>query len=167
MPNLGKGSSDPSSVAADLKALAANSKILNQLTDDLTKQVAQIESIINALNLGISEWVVVDESFDPMSEWTDNTRLLYDKNEDGKWGLAIEKYEEHIQNPDLRRNYNAWAFRDAPRKLRLRAVAYIPALLGDLVKQSEELSKETAATLSLAKDIASNLYKPALDGPQK
>jgi hypothetical protein len=167
MRDFRKGSPDPSSVAADLKSLTANAKTLNKLTDELTKQVGQIETVINALNLGLTDWVVVDESSDLNGIWTYYTRLGYDKNDDGRWGLVISKYEEHDQDPDQVRNYKAWAFKDAPRRLRLKSTGYIPALLKDLVKQAEDLTKETEATLSQAKDIASNLYKPALDGPEK
>jgi len=162
-----KGIFDPSSVATDLKTLSKNAKTLNKLTDDLTQQVGQIESVINALNLGLSSFVVIEESPDMTGVWSHYTRLWYVRDDKSKWGLTIDEFDEHNQDPENCRNHKSWAFREAPRVLRLKAVGFIPDLLADLVKQSENMTTQTAATLAQAKDIAANLLKPALDGSEK
>jgi hypothetical protein len=157
---------DPSATATDLKVLADKSKILNRLTDDLSKHVDQIESVINALNLGLSGWVWVEESSDDTGTWTHYIRLWYEKNE-GRWGLSIDEFDEYAQEPDEYRNRKSWVFKDAPRALRLKAVEKIPALIKVLCKEAEEMTAKTAATVTRAQEIASCLSKPTPAGSDK
>jgi len=155
---------DLSSVESDLKALATASKTLNNLTDQLTEQVAQIESVISALNLGLRVSVTVHSYSSDEEPWlSSDLRLSYDKN-DGKWGFEIEEFDEDQNDPDHYRNYKSWTFKDAPRALRLEVVHHIPDLIKALVKESETVAKQVTEKLEDAKAIASTLFKPALDG---
>ncbi len=158
-----KSSVDPSAIASDLQVLAKTSQILNRLTDDLTKQVDQVESVINALNLGLSGYVYVEESSDENGMWTHFIRLWYEKTE-GKWGLSIDEFDEYAQDPDQYRNRKSWVFRDAPRTLRLKAVEKIPALIKALIKGAQEMTEKTASTVTRAQEIASCFSKPAPTG---
>jgi hypothetical protein len=163
MKHLGQ-KPDLSTVESDLKALTTASKTLNNLTDQLTEQVAQIESVINALNLGLRVSVVVRSYMDENQPWISNTlRLSYGKN-DGKWGLEIEEFDDDERDPEHHRDYTSWAFKDAPRSLRLEVVPKIPELIKEMVKEAEAAAAKVTQKLDDAKAIASSLFAPALDG---
>jgi len=166
MRYLGK-KPDLSTVESDLKALSIASKTLNNLTDQLTEQVAQIESGINTLNLGLRVSVLVSRETGDDEPWlSNNVRLLYAKN-DGKWGFEIEEFEEDGNDPDHYPSYKSWVFKDAPRGLRLQVIHKIPELIKELVKESETVAKQVTERLADAKAIASTVLKPALDGPER
>jgi hypothetical protein len=159
----GKTVVDPSAIESDLKVLAASSNNLNRLTDQLTGYIELVESVLNALNLGLKASVVVERSSDEDGTWCHYVRLWYDKI-DGKWGLAVDEYDENQEdpNPDASWiNRKFWAFTDAPRALRLKVVPGIPDLIRALVKESERMAAATAATVARAKEIAASLSKSA------
>jgi len=152
-------------LASDLKALADAAKNLNSFSDQLTQQVEQIESVINALNLGLRATVVVeaDGDGDLAGLWTHYTRLLYDKV-DGRWGLAIDEYDEDVRDEETKHNYKIWAFCDSPRGSRLKVVDKIPELIKVLLKESQAMTLRVGQKLEEVNSIASNLFAPALDG---
>ena len=154
---------DPSAIESDLKVLATNSKNLNRLTDELTKHVEHIESAVNTLNLGLRVFVIADSGCDEEGRWSHYVRLCYEKIE-GKWGLAIDEYDEDAADPDHWPNYSHWAFKDAPRALRLKVVDKIPDLIKALVKESETMAAETTATVARAMEIASSVSRSAFTG---
>jgi hypothetical protein len=156
---------DLSTVESDLKALTTASKTLNNLTDQLTDQVAQIESVINALNLGLRVSVIVRSYSDDNQPWmSNNVRLSYDKN-DGRWGFEVEEFDDDERDPEHHANYRSWAFKDAPRSLRLEVVHKIPELIRAMVKEAEATAAKVTLKLDDAKAIASSLFAPTLDGP--
>ncbi|SRR5713101_6342931 len=157
---------DPSAIESHLKQLTAAAKTLNELSDTLTTQVGQIETIVNALNLGVRASVQVETlslSEDRMCrQWL---QLGYGKS-GNKWGFIVEELFRDLNNPD-RDDYDGWPFKEAPREFRIKAVDKIPELLEALVKKSAEVASDITKRVEYAKDIASNLYKLALDGPKK
>jgi hypothetical protein len=160
MLNDRKRDVDPSAIESDLKVLANNSETLNRLTDELTKHVEQIESTINALNLGLRASVIAECASDEEGLWTHYVRLWYDKT-DGKWGLAIDEFDQNEQDPDRWFGHKSWVFKDAPRALRLKVVDKIPDLIKALVEESEKMAADTTLTVARAMEIASSLPKPA------
>jgi hypothetical protein len=157
---------DLSTVESDLKALSTASKTLNDLTDKLTEQVAQIESVINTLNLGLRVSVMVRSyNSDDREPWlTNNVVLLYGKN-DGRWGFEIEEFDEDERDPINPRNYRLWVFKEAPRTLRLEVVNKIPELIRQLVKESEAAADEVTEKLDDAIAIAASLSAPIVLKP--
>ncbi len=157
---------DPSAIESHLKQLTAAAKALNELSDTLTTQVGQIEAIVNALNLGVRASVQVETL--SLSEdhfcrsWL---QLGYGKS-GNKWGFIVEELFQDLNNPDGD-DYDCWPFKEAPREFRIKAVDKIPELLEALVKKSAEVASDITKRVEYAKDIASNLYKLALDGPKK
>jgi hypothetical protein len=149
------------SIESDLKILTGTAKTLNALTDELNKQVEQIEAILGQLNLGLTVWVYVDETTEERG-WLHYVRLLYSKN-DGEWGMAIDEYDEH-QGTEERRDYRSWRFNAAPRGMRLQAVGFIPALLKELVKESQTVTEKLKAKVLEVREIASSLVTPTLSG---
>jgi hypothetical protein len=159
MPDPSKTAADPSSIESDLKALATNSNNLNRLTDDLSNYVETIESTINVLNPGLKVSVVVARSSYEDGTWSHYVLLWYDKIE-GKWGLAVEEYDQNEEDPDApQSNRKTWAFKDAPRALRLQVVTSIHDLIKALVKESESMARATEMTVARAKEIASSVRK--------
>jgi hypothetical protein len=151
-------------LASDLKALTDASKNLNRSTDELTQQIEQIESTINALNLGLRASVIAEADDDESPLWTHYTRLLYDKN-DGAWGLVIDEFYESVSDEHTKHDYKGWRFSDAPRASRLKVIDKIPELLKVLVRESEAMAERVGEKLNDAKAIASSLFAPAPDGP--
>jgi|SRR5579863_21136 len=158
---------DLSSVESDLKALTKASKTLNDLTDKLTEQVAQIESVVNTLNLGLRVSVAVHSYSGEDEPWlSSDLRLSYDKNY-GKWGFEIEEFEIDANDPDHYRNYRSWAFKDAPRLLRLEVVHKIPELMKAMVQESERAADQINEKLDDAIAIAASLSAPVVLKPMR
>jgi len=140
-------------VQETLSKLANSAKSLNDITDELTKQVLQIQDAVNNLNLGVSTSI-------EFSRWSDEEgirsglwRLAYGKGA-GKWGFAIEYITEDIRDP-REDTYESWLFKDAPRDERVRAVDYIPDLLQALLSKSEDVAANVNKKLNYAKELSS------------
>ncbi len=140
-----------------IQALANAAQNLNELSDRLTAHVAEIETTINKLNLGVSATVETESKTDPASLATYVVRLGYDKIA-GKWGFIIEDFIAE----DDENTYRVWAFKDAPRDLRLKVVERIPRLLDALVTTSIKLASEISNKIALANQMASSFK---LSGP--
>jgi hypothetical protein len=150
----------PPAVPNNLWRLANAAQNVNELSDRLTEQVSEIESAINKLNLGVDARVDVEVSsqdgFDRI------TRLRYGKAS-GKWGFIIEEFVD--QSPE--ETYQEWAFKEAPRELRLKVVEWIPKLLDDLVNTSLKLASAINDKITLAKGLISLLPQPGPSGSNK
>ncbi len=144
-----------SEIQTNLKQLATSAHALNKLSDQLTKEVAEIEDTINRLNLGVTANVRFEhwsnEEHTSYSSW----RLAYGK-EGGKWGFVIEYVSEDLEDP-FAGSHDTWPFKDSPRDKRIRAVEKIPDLLEALVKQSNELAEEISRKISYTQSIAATL----------
>jgi hypothetical protein len=144
-----------SEIQTNLKQLATSAQALNKLSDQLTKEVAEIENTINLLNLGVTANVTIElrsyEEGTSSSCW----RLAYGK-EAGKWGFVIEYIIEDVNDP-FAGSYESWPFKDSPRDKRVRAVEKIPNLLEALVKESNELAEEISRKISYTQSIAATL----------
>jgi hypothetical protein len=131
-----------SRVQSSFQHLAESSGTLNSASDGLSKLVAELDSALKPLNIGLVCWV------DIHAPWTSEDgsqtyreQLGYSKK-GGKWGVALRTINEFMYNDDP--DVEEWAFNDAPRQLRLRAVDRIPELLDEMVKQAAKFTKEIA-----------------------
>jgi len=52
----------------------------------------------------------------------------------GKWCVALSSVEENFDGRED--DWEVWAFSDGPRRLRLKAIDYLPNLLDELAKQA-------------------------------
>ncbi len=146
---------------AKLQALTNVAQNLNELSDRLTAQVAEIEGAINKLNLGVR--ASVDAEIVPVDENASRRVIFgYDKVS-GKWGFVISQY----LNIDPENTYEQWAFKDAPRELRLKVIECIPLLLDDLVTKSMKLASEITGKITVAKNLVSSLSQSSPAGPRK
>lgn len=144
------------STLSHLERLSSAAYSLNQLSDELTKQVCTIEETLNKLNLGVEAHVNGPNLFESEDAlYTHWIRLGYGKLS-GKWGLVVEELTEDVQNPD-RDSCNSWAFKDAPRDFRMKVVDKIPALLEELCKKSVEVATEINEKVQFARNLTSTL----------
>ena len=144
---------------SSLSQIASLSKPLNEASDQLSKQLADIESALNSYELGIRAWLkdplVSEEVESENAGWPilhDVYRLGYDKY-NRKWGLlvcsGIEEFgEEYIG-----------FLRDAPREIRLKAVDKIPELVNLLVQQLAKTTEEASKKAAQAEEIVAALSK--------
>ena len=130
---------------------------LNELSDQLTKEVSSIESVINRLNLGITASVFAEQWFSEDGLISDDWSLTYGRLASG-WGFSIEHVhtDENFPSDDCQ-TYSTWAFKDAPREKRLAAVEKIPALLDALVKKSSEVANQITEKVGYVKGLAATL----------
>jgi hypothetical protein len=145
-----------------LKELARLSQDLNQASDALSKQIAQVEDAINELKLGVSAWVTI-RSFTNSSSATvggqpyavtEVETIGYGKYK-GKWGLLYSTYCEEFPEES---NYEV-PLRDAPRADRIAAVDKLPDLVRKLEKETKELADEANAKAAQVAAFAAEMRK--------
>jgi hypothetical protein len=153
---------DPASVHSHLQRLSSAAQTLNELSDELTKQVAHVETAINRLVLGVNASVVFNTVVDEEGTWEERWRLAYGK-EEGRWGILIERI---LESGGVER-WDSWRFKDAPREQRIRAVDSIPELIEALVMQSDAFASKITEKVELAKRIAATVNQPRKVGTEK
>jgi hypothetical protein len=142
-----------------LARLTTLSQALNNISDQLTHNIAEIENALVALNLGLWAWV----KDDPLSveELTVTTKdgkpavahhvqqLGYGKH-NGKWAFLVasgiqEKWEEDAKIELLR---------NCPRQVKLAAVDRIPKLVESFAEELTRVTDEVTQKASEAMSIA-------------
>lgn len=148
-----------------LTRLATVAGFLNELSDELTKQVSEIEATLNALNLGVrAEGVPVTLELDEDTRYHHWLRLAYGKKA-SKWGFIVEELETYPSERDD--TYTSWLFKDAPREFRLKVVDSIPVLMDALAKESDHTAKEIAQKVEFVKDLSFKVPNISQKGPTK
>jgi hypothetical protein len=140
-----------------LQELASSADKLNSLSDELNKQVSDVESAVNKMGIGLTANVNTETWSDDRGEKYDIWRISYERHA-GKWGFTIEHlwgHEGYEDSAELER----YAFKDAPREHRLRAVEKIPDLIDALVKKSKEFATDVSAVMSYAQGLAAAFSK--------
>jgi methyl-accepting chemotaxis protein len=145
---------DPSLLSkfqSSFQELATAAAELNQVSDQLTESVAELEAAITSLRLGVSCWVDISEA------WNDRWRhqLGYEKIS-GKWGLAVRIIDNSQDRID-----NEWLFADSPRDLRVEAVDRIPKLLEGLSAQVTATKDRIAAKVEGTRQLSSAIATAA------
>jgi hypothetical protein len=140
-----------------LQELTSSANKLNSLSDELNKQVSDVESAVNKIGIGLSANVNTETWSDERGEKYDIWRICYEKHA-GKWGFTIEHLWGHEGFEDSAES-ETWAFKDAPREHRLRAVEKIPDLIDALVKKSNEFATDVSTVMSYAQGLAAAFTK--------
>ena len=140
------------------KQLNSAAAELNSASDELKEAVSVLDAALKRLNLGISVWVEISGNDDGQGEWW-NRRIGYSKI--GKeWCIGLASCKGHYQWPD-QDQIEEWSFNDAPRWMRVEAVAKVPELLEALVKQAQEtaskMKKRTQQVLELGAAMSNAL----------
>jgi hypothetical protein len=120
--------------SASLLRLKNSSAELNTVSDQLTKQIEQLDAALKRLNLGVATWVTISEDEDGncSQEYIGYVRI------GSRWGIALRTCSGVRGDPSPGVETFS-AFADAPRQLRLRAVEYIPQLLDQLSSDAEAM----------------------------
>jgi hypothetical protein len=104
---------------------------------------------LKRLGLGIESWVLLDET----GGNNENPEFYIEKlgyaKVNGKWGLAIRAIWGHIQFDGASKS-EEWPFGDAPRHIRIKAVAKIPALIEQLNNDAGQMADDI---LFLSSDV--------------
>jgi hypothetical protein len=127
-------------VQSSFQQLSAAAATLNTASDRLSKLVAELDSVLKPLNVGIDCWVDIGPvSMSPDGSGAYSEQIGYTKT-GGKWGIALRTVEEFFQIGE--HSIKEWAFSEAPRELRLRGIDCIPDLLDELAKDAAKTTKE-------------------------
>jgi hypothetical protein len=126
-------------VQTSYKQLTVASTSLNTASDGLGEAMSVFDAALQKLNLGISAWVAVSGNDDEDGGWW-SRESGYTKIGD-KWGIALKTASGNYGCPD-RDSVEKWLFDDAPRWMRIEAVARIPDLLEALLRQAEDTTKK-------------------------
>jgi hypothetical protein len=149
-------------VESSFRKLSTVASELNYVSDELGKCVSEMDTALKKLNLGIEVWVLIRGGQDEGGFWSEH--LGYQKIS-GKWGIALRTVlGAHGCEDDA--DVETWLFNDAPRSLRLSAIAKIPALLEQLSTNGTKLADEINKNLADVKKVAA-VVKKASDEPVK
>lgn len=151
-------------VASYYSQLSTVAADLNAVSDELGKSIAEIDTALKKLNLGITTWVSIkkgggDGYHDDFSFWS---RDIGYAKVDSRWGISLRKVDGDYHDPDDEK-IEEWLFNDAPRSLRLEAIDKIPELLERLSAEAVKTTKDIRARLSDAQAVA-GAVKSAANG---
>ena len=139
-----------------LNQIASLSRTLNEASDQLSKQLSEIEAALNAFAAGIWVWakrpIKKEYETDPAIAYVHE--LGYGKL-NGKWGLLVSSGWEDAEPEGIETKF----LRDAPRDIRLRAMDEMPQLLEAFAQKLAETTEETTKKVLRAKEIAVALSK--------
>jgi hypothetical protein len=134
---------------------------LNTVSDELNKPILAVESALKKLNLGVSAWAVLSEGEDGPSWW--DRSVGYAKIKD-RWVIAL-RTREGYHGQDEGDSEELWPFNDAPRWMRVEAVAKLPELLEALLKQAKDTAQKIKNKIAMANELAAAIGKVADDLP--
>jgi hypothetical protein len=148
---------DHDKLQKSLQELTSSADTLNSLSDQLNRQVSDVESSVNKVGIGLTAYVNTESWSDERGERYDVWRICYEKHA-SKWGFTIQHLWGHEAFPDSGES-ETWAFKDAPREHRLRAVEKIPDLIDVLLKKSRDFASDISAIMSYAQGLATAFTK--------
>jgi hypothetical protein len=155
---LSKNDPEVPSIRSAFQRLSTAAGALNSQSDRLSKIVSELETSLKKLNVGLVRWINISSpstSLDSMERYYE--QLGYIKI-GGKWVLALRTVTEYVQTPD-ENDYEQWPFSDAPRQLRLKAVAFIPKLLQALAEEAEKFAQSIADKADMAQRLVMDLNR--------
>jgi hypothetical protein len=146
-----------------LKQLSTASEALNNVSDIFNDQIMVIEEALASYNVGVTAWVhaYTDsyEEYDQRGDVRGVIETLYSvgyQKWGGKWCLIVASECDYGRSPgDADRT--EWVLRDAPRAIRMRVIAAIPALLAKLVEEATKLAAEISKKTAEARVLAASI----------
>ena len=149
---------------AALAKLTSLSQALDNVSDQLSQNIKEIESALDELNCGFWAWVKDDPLQVDEISGTDKDgkqtsvhliqQLGYGKHS-GKWSFLVASGTQESWDTDA----TITLLRDASRELKLRAMDRVPKLLDLLAEGLTRITEETAQRAIEAKNIATGLRK--------
>ncbi len=147
-------------IQTTFKQLSHAAVDLNTASDELSKPIYVCEAALKKLNLGIPAWAELS-GHDSGGYWWDRG-VGYTQLKD-RWGIALRTREGNANADPANDKEELWAFNDAPRWMRLEAVAKLPELLEALLKQAEDTTQKIRKKLSQANELVDAISKVAAD----
>lgn len=144
-----------SKVQTSYQKLATAASTLNTASDRLGKVVAELDTALKGLNLGITSWLDFS-TWEEGAEWATD-QIGYTRI-GGKWGIAIRKISGNYQYGEDT-IHGEWLFSDAPRALRITAIDRIPEFLEKLVTDVEATTKRVNEKLKESHELAEAIAK--------
>jgi hypothetical protein len=141
--------------------LSQTADSLNSASDRLNRVIEKLETALKSLNLGISARV----KFDSWSDEDGNCgydEIGYNKLGD-KWTLALKTVSGILGDEGC--DSTEWSFNNAPRELRIRAVAHIPELIEELNKIASKVVQDLEEKTKEADELA-NALSAAVSTPR-
>jgi hypothetical protein len=155
VPSKKESDVGPAAIQSSFQQLSAAASSLNAASDRLTKIINEIESVLKPLNIGLHCWVKMGPGWSAPDGSSGYYQLGYTKVS-GKWGIALSEVSDYSDDDEV------WAFNDAPRTLRLKAVDYIPQLLDELTKKTADATKDVTEKTEHAARLVTALKGGAL-----
>ena len=144
-----------SDVQASFRELAKTASQLNTVSDALGKYVAEVETGLKTLNLGVAAWV-------NFGEWTSSDGMITTCHQVGfakigkSWSIGVRHFDDAVW-ADEWVNFEMWVFNEAPRQSRIDAIDHLPALIQALNKEAAKIAKVVADKLPSACKVASDI----------
>jgi hypothetical protein len=138
-----------------LKDLARLSRELNEASDALSDEIAEVESALNELKLGVRAYVKVRSNTSVVAERevTDAQYLGYAKCR-GKWCLTLVDSSDEFPDRD-----SEVPLREASREDRIAAVEKLPSLIRKLENETKRLVAEARSKATKVSEFAGALRK--------
>lgn len=149
-PAAPPASSGPDRITAAIGKLTASAKTINDVSDELAAPIRAIEQALERLNIGVACWTTISAGSEAWDYWSHD--VGYTSGRDG-WFLAIRTVKGDERVPE-RETEDVWAFNDAPRWLRTKAVDKLPDLIEALVEATNAAAKRLAEKVASAQEIA-------------
>ncbi len=142
--------------------LSAAAAYLNRASDELRETIEALDAGIAALKIGLVMWVVVEQYANPDVEGHYEAEQIGYAKVNGRWCIALRRVVADDFGPwEVR---EIWAFNDAPRDLRLRAVEKLPNLIEELAKKAVETAEAVNKKLQETKAFTETLMKKTTRG---
>jgi hypothetical protein len=142
-------------VQSTFKRLSHAASDLNAASDELNKPIQAYEAALKKLGLGIPAWVELSGA-DSGGQWWERS-VGYTRLKD-RWGIAL-RTRQGIHSREDNDEEELWPFNDAPRWMRIEAVAKLADLLEALLKQAEDTTQKIRKKLALANELADAIGK--------
>jgi hypothetical protein len=123
---------------------------LNAVSDQMNKPILVWEAALKKLNLGLGAWVELSGA-EGNGYWWDRG-VGYTKLKD-RWAISL-RTREGWEGAAERDSEEVWAFNEAPRWLRIEAMAKLPDLLEALLKQATDTTQAIKKKIAIANDLA-------------
>jgi hypothetical protein len=138
-----------------LQDLARLSRELNEASDALSEQIAEVESALNELKLGVRAYVKIRSNTSVVAEVevTDAQYLGYAKCR-GKWCLTLVDSSDQFPDRD-----SEIPLREASREDRIAAVEKLPSLIRKLENETKRLVAEARSKATKVGEFAGALRK--------
>jgi hypothetical protein len=147
----------PARVKSSYQKLLSAATELNSASDRFSKLVAEIDATLKPLNIGIESFVQMGPGWS--EAYTRGHHEVGYAKINGKWCIMLREVEETPSNPE--EQYELWAFSDGPRRLRLKAIDYLPNLLEELAKKATGETKDINAKTTDLQQLVSALKESA------